>query len=181
MGADFADYDNDGWPDVFVNALANQKYALFHNDKGKFEDIIDAIGLGAITMSHSGWGAKWIDYDNDGRLDLFVAQGHVMDNIELTEPSSPLSGTAPFAAETPGLDSAMFRHRAVRHFKFPLPPAAPRLEISTTTALSISPSTAMMARQLFSAIREAMGITGCWSTWLARSATGMESAPSFGW
>jgi enediyne biosynthesis protein E4 len=87
MGADFADYDNDGWPDVFVNALANQKYALFRNDKGKFEDIIDSIGLGAITMSHSGWGAKWIDYDNDGRLDLFVAQGHVMDNIELTEPS----------------------------------------------------------------------------------------------
>jgi enediyne biosynthesis protein E4 len=87
MGADFADYDNDGWPDVFVNALANQKYALFHNDKGKFEDIIDSIGLGSVTMSHSGWGAKWIDYDNDGRLDLFVAQGHVMDNIELTEPS----------------------------------------------------------------------------------------------
>jgi hypothetical protein len=87
MGADFADYDNDGWPDVFVNALANQKYALFRNNKGKFEDIIDAIGLGAITMSHSGWGAKWIDYDNDGKLDLFVAQGHVMDNIELTEPT----------------------------------------------------------------------------------------------
>ena len=87
MGADFADYDNDGWPDIFVNALANQKYALFRNNKGKFEDIIDAIGLGAITMSHSGWGTKWIDYDNDGKLDLFVAQGHVMDNIELTEPS----------------------------------------------------------------------------------------------
>ena len=87
MGADFADYNNDGWPDVFVNALANQKYALFRNDKGRFEDIIDSTGLGAITMSHSGWGAKWVDYDNDGRLDLFVAQGHVMDNIELTEPT----------------------------------------------------------------------------------------------
>ena len=35
MGADFADYDNDGWPDIFVNSLANQRYALFHNDKGK--------------------------------------------------------------------------------------------------------------------------------------------------
>src|SRR2546426_946288 len=34
MGADFADYNNDGWPDIFVNALANQKYALFRNDKG---------------------------------------------------------------------------------------------------------------------------------------------------
>jgi enediyne biosynthesis protein E4 len=87
MGADFADYNNDGWPDVFVNALANQKYALFRNDRGQFEDIADPVGLGAVTMAHSGWGAKWIDYDNDGWLDLFVVQGHVMDNIELTEPS----------------------------------------------------------------------------------------------
>jgi hypothetical protein len=38
-------------------------------------------------MSHSGWGARFIDYDNDGWKDLFVAQGHVMDNIELTQPS----------------------------------------------------------------------------------------------
>ena len=86
MGADFGDYQNNGWPAVFVNALANQQYKLFRNGKGKFEDVTDAIGLGALTISHSGWGAKWIDFDNDGWLDLFVAQGHVMDNIELTEP-----------------------------------------------------------------------------------------------
>jgi len=87
MGADFGDYKNTGWPSVFVNALANQKYKLFRNDKGTFDDVTDWIGLGASTMSHSGWGAKWIDYDNDGWLDLFVAQGHVMDNIQLTEPT----------------------------------------------------------------------------------------------
>jgi hypothetical protein len=87
MGADFGDYKNSGWPSVFVNALANQKYRLFRNDKGTFDDVTDSIGLGASTMSHSGWGAKWIDYDNDGWLDLFVAQGHVMDNIQLTEPT----------------------------------------------------------------------------------------------
>ncbi len=87
MGADFGDYKNTGWPSVFVNALANQKYKLFRNDKGTFEDVTDSIGLGASTLSHSGWGAKWIDYDNDGWLDLFVAQGHVMDNIQLTEPT----------------------------------------------------------------------------------------------
>jgi enediyne biosynthesis protein E4 len=86
MGADFADYNNDGWPDVFVNALANQKYALFRNAKGTFEDVTDRSGIGGITMLHSGWGAKLLDYDNDGWLDLFVAQGHVMDNIELTDP-----------------------------------------------------------------------------------------------
>ncbi len=86
MGVDFGDYRNTGSPGVFVNALANQKYKVFSNDKGKFEDVTDPIGLGGMTMAHSGWGSKWIDYDNDGWLDLFVAQGHVMDNIELTEP-----------------------------------------------------------------------------------------------
>ncbi len=87
MGADFGDYRNSGWPSVFVNALANQKYKLFQNNKGTFDDVTDSVGLGASTISHSGWGTKWIDYDNDGWLDLFVAQGHVMDNIELTEPT----------------------------------------------------------------------------------------------
>jgi hypothetical protein len=86
MGADFGDYENSGWPSVFVNALANQKYKLFRNAKGAFDDVTDSIGLGTSTISHSGWGVKWIDFNNDGRLDLFVAQGHVMDNIELTEP-----------------------------------------------------------------------------------------------
>ncbi|PYU40031.1 MAG: hypothetical protein DMG53_23565 [Acidobacteria bacterium] len=87
MGVDFADYDNDGWPDAFVNALANRRYALFRNGKGSFDDVSDSSGIGGITMRHSGWGTKMIDYDNDGWLDIFVAQGHVMDNIELTDPS----------------------------------------------------------------------------------------------
>src|SRR5581483_2679708 len=48
MGIDFADYDNDGWPDVFVNALANQRYALYHNDKGRaFSYVSQASGIAA--------------------------------------------------------------------------------------------------------------------------------------
>jgi hypothetical protein len=86
MGADFADFDNDGWPDVFVNALAKQKYALFRNRAGQFEYISGRMGLAAASVGHSGWGAKFVDYDNDGLKDIFVAQGHVMDNIELTQP-----------------------------------------------------------------------------------------------
>ena len=86
MGIDFADYDNDGWPDVFINALAMQRYALFQNRKGHaFDYVSGEAGISRITRSHSGWGAKFIDYDNDGWKDLFVVQGHVMDNIELTQ------------------------------------------------------------------------------------------------
>jgi hypothetical protein len=87
MGIDFADYDNDGWPDVFINALANQRYALYQNRAGRsFDYVSGSTGLGNATMLHSGWGAKFFDYDNDGWKDLLVVQGHVMDNIELTQP-----------------------------------------------------------------------------------------------
>jgi enediyne biosynthesis protein E4 len=89
MGVDFADYNNDGWPDVFINALYSQGYALFQNGGGRaFEYVSRQVGVAAATSNHSGWGAKLVDYDNDGWKDLFVAQGHVMDNIELTEPGA---------------------------------------------------------------------------------------------
>jgi hypothetical protein len=87
MGTDFADYDNDGWADLFANALASERYAVFHNAKGSFEYVSDSTGVGTASIFHSGWGAKFIDYDNDGWKDLFVGQGHVMDNIELTHPN----------------------------------------------------------------------------------------------
>jgi hypothetical protein len=87
MGIDFADYDNDGWPDLFVNALSLQRYALYRNRKGVFEYVSGESQVGAITRLNSGWGAHFLDYDNDGWKDLFVAQGHVMDNISVTQPS----------------------------------------------------------------------------------------------
>jgi hypothetical protein len=87
MGVAFEDYDNDGWPDVFIGDLANQKYALYRNLKGAFEYATPSSGVGAISMLHSAWGVGFIDYDNDGWKDLLVAQSHVMDNIEQTQPS----------------------------------------------------------------------------------------------
>lgn len=87
MGLSFADYDRDGWPDVFINALANQRYALFRNQKGSFDYVSGPSGVAASTKAHSGWGTAFVDADLDGWKDLFVAQGHVMDNIELTQPS----------------------------------------------------------------------------------------------
>jgi enediyne biosynthesis protein E4 len=87
MGVDFADYNNDGWPDLVVTNLANQKYALYKNTgHGGFTYVTNSSGLGRISAIHSGWGVQFIDYDNDGWKDLLIAQGHVIDTIELTFP-----------------------------------------------------------------------------------------------
>ncbi|HZQ52330.1 MAG TPA: CRTAC1 family protein [Bryobacteraceae bacterium] len=87
MGTDFADYDNDGYPDLIVDDLANQKYALYRNNHdGSFTYVTQTIGLGRATLLHSGWGLRFFDYDNDGWKDLLIAQGHDLDTIERTSP-----------------------------------------------------------------------------------------------
>ena len=87
MGVDFADYDNDGLPDLVVTNLAGQRYALYHNDgNGHFSYASDSSGLGRLTEVHSGWGIRFIDYDNTGCKDLLIAQGHDQATIELRSP-----------------------------------------------------------------------------------------------
>ena len=86
MGIAVGDYDNDGWEDLFINALAMQGYALYRNADGFFEFVSVETRVATISERRSGWGTGFLDYDQDGRLDLFVAQGHVMDNIEATQP-----------------------------------------------------------------------------------------------
>jgi enediyne biosynthesis protein E4 len=87
MGVDFADYDNDGWPDIIVDDLANQRYALYQNNHdGTFNYASGESGIGAMTLLHSGWSLRFLDYDNDGWKDLLVAQGHDLDTIERINP-----------------------------------------------------------------------------------------------
>jgi hypothetical protein len=88
MGVDFADYDNDGWPDIAVTNLANQRYAIYRNNRdGTFDYSSNSNGVGAITLLHSGWGIRFMDYDNDGWKDLLIAQGHDLDTIEKQSPN----------------------------------------------------------------------------------------------
>jgi hypothetical protein len=87
MGVDFEDFNNDGWPDVIITDLANQKYALYTNaGDATFDYATSTTGLGAISLLHSAWGVRFMDYDNDGWKDLFVVQSHVMDTIQVNEP-----------------------------------------------------------------------------------------------
>ncbi|MGI4827087.1 MAG: CRTAC1 family protein, partial [Janthinobacterium lividum] len=87
MGIDFQDYDNDGLPDLVITNLANQKYALYKNNgDGSFTYDTYVSGLAPITLLHSGWGIHFLDYDNDGKKDLLIAQGHDLDTVELNYP-----------------------------------------------------------------------------------------------
>ena len=84
MGTDMADYDNDGRLDIFVTNLAEETNELYHNDgNGLFSDRTFVSGLGAPSLLDLGFGTFFFDVDQDGDQDLFVANGHIIDNIGL--------------------------------------------------------------------------------------------------
>ena len=88
MGVVFQDYDNDGRPDVIVTELPREIYGVYHNEGGGlFSYRSLETGLGMLSSGSSGWGVGLEDFDNDGWKDLFVAQGHVLDNVEQIDPS----------------------------------------------------------------------------------------------
>ena len=81
-GVAFADYDNDGRLDITVSNFQNETNTLYHNEGDNF--FIDATipaGVAEHTHRYLGWGIGFFDYDNDGYKDIFVANGHTMDNI----------------------------------------------------------------------------------------------------
>ena len=87
MGVDTGDYDNDGFMDVFITTLSNETYPLYRNERDlTFAYTTNTTGVGQISILYSGWGARFIDADNDGLRDLLVAQSHVLDTIEKTNP-----------------------------------------------------------------------------------------------
>ena len=84
MGVDAADYNSDGWLDAYITHLDFELDRLYRNNgDGTFLDATREDGAGQATLPYSGFGTRFFDYDNDGWKDLFVTNGHILDNIPL--------------------------------------------------------------------------------------------------
>ncbi len=83
MGVDCGDYDNDGLLDFYQTSYAQEMATLYKNSgDGMFQDVTMITGAGAGTLAHVTWGNGFVDFDNDGDRDIFVACGHLQDNVE---------------------------------------------------------------------------------------------------
>jgi len=83
MGIDSEDYDNDAWPDIAKANFSDDTNNLYHNDhNGQFTDMAGPSGFGPVSIPFLGFGMKFLDLDNDGWKDIFVANGHVNPQVD---------------------------------------------------------------------------------------------------
>jgi hypothetical protein len=91
MGVDAGDFDNDGDDDLFITELTGQGSTLYvNNGKGLFEDESARQGIRGPSLPYTGFGAGWIDIDNDGWLDIVAVNGSVTQNLQALGPANPL-------------------------------------------------------------------------------------------
>jgi hypothetical protein len=89
MGVAFADYDNDTWLDLAVTNFQHQTNTLYHSDAGEFfTDQTYSSGTGDVSLPYLAWGVNFFDFDHDGFQDIFVANGHIHDNVTLIDSST---------------------------------------------------------------------------------------------
>ena len=124
MGVDAADYDRSGYPSVMITNFANQMLALYHNEgNGLFVDEAPRSAVGRASLLTLGFGGFFFDYDLDGWLDIFVANGHIERDIERIQPRIKYAepphvfrntGKGAFAEVTQSLGAAMRQPRVGR-------------------------------------------------------------------
>lgn len=86
MGLAVGDYDNDGHIDFHITNFSDDSNVLYHNDgESNFTDVTFQAGLGEVTIPFLGWGTSFIDFDNDGWLDVFVVNGHVYPVVDANQ------------------------------------------------------------------------------------------------
>lgn len=87
MGANLGDFDNDSYLDIVITNFQDQTNSLYHNGQsGFFNEVSFAKGIGEKSLRYLAWGTDFVDFNNDGWLDLFVANGHLDDNIAEIDP-----------------------------------------------------------------------------------------------
>ncbi len=83
MGIAVGDYNRDGKVDFYITNFSDDYNALYRNDgDGNFSDVTARAGIAAVTLPFLGWGTGFLDYDNDGLLDIFAANGHVYPGVD---------------------------------------------------------------------------------------------------
>ena len=83
MGVDVGDYDGNGRLDLIVTHFSEDYSTLYENsDTGFFNDVTSAAGIAGPTLPYLGWGVGFVDIDNDGFLDVFIANGHVVPEVD---------------------------------------------------------------------------------------------------
>ena len=83
MGVDAADYDRSGRPHLLIGNFSNQMLALYHNEgNGLFVDEAPSSAVGRASLLNLAFGVFFFDYDLDGRLDMFAANGHIEEEID---------------------------------------------------------------------------------------------------
>ena len=89
MCISLGDYDNDGQLDLYISDFQRSSDHLWHNDgKGFFDEVSDEAGITQSTRDVLSFGGGFIDYDNDGLLDIFIANGHVYPEVEQATPGT---------------------------------------------------------------------------------------------
>ncbi len=89
MGIDWADFDADGSLEMLVTTYQHQPTSIyFRTAPGLYSDMAQTVGIGQATLNYVGFGARFLDYDNDGLPDVLIANGHAVDNIDKLDQST---------------------------------------------------------------------------------------------